>query len=116
MASPRRSPISRRAAGRAASSSSTTRGHAGGGPMTRFTDSVAVVTGAAQGIGRAPALRLASDGARVAVVDVDAERASPVVQRIEAAGGQAAAFGCDVSGREQVGATVEAGTSRFGRT
>ena len=83
--------------------------------MSRFTDRVAVVTGAAQGIGQATALRLASDGARVAVVDVDAERASPVVQRIEAAGGQAAAFGCDVSAREQVDATVEAVISRFGR-
>ena len=83
--------------------------------MSRFTERVAVVTGAAQGIGQATALRLASDGARVAVVDVDAERASPVVQRIEAAGGQAAAFGCDVSAREQVDATVEAVISRFGR-
>ena len=83
--------------------------------MSRFTERVAVVTGAAQGIGQATALRLASEGARVAVVDVDAERAAPVVQQIEAAGGQAAAFGCDVSAREQVDATVEAVISRFGR-
>ena len=83
--------------------------------MTRFADRVALVTGAAQGIGRATALRLAAEGARVAVVDVDAERAAPVVQRIEAAGAQAAAFGCDVSARDQVDATVEAVVSRFGR-
>jgi 3-oxoacyl-[acyl-carrier protein] reductase len=76
---------------------------------------VAIVTGAAQGIGRATALRLASEGARVAVVDVDAERAAPVVEEVEAAGGQAAAFGCDVSARDQVDATVEAVVSRFGR-
>lgn len=83
--------------------------------MSRFADRVAIVTGAAQGIGRATALRLASEGARVAVVDVDAERAAPVVEEVEAAGGQAAAFGCDVSARDQVDATVEAVVSRFGR-
>ena len=83
--------------------------------MSRFTERVAVVTGAAQGIGQATALRLASEGARVAVVDVDAERAAPVVQQIESTGGQAAAFGCDVSAREQVDATVEAVITRFGQ-
>ena len=83
--------------------------------MSRFADRVAVVTGAAQGIGQATALRLASEGARIAVVDVDAERAAPVVERIAAAGGQAVAYACDVSAREQVDATVEAVISRFGR-
>ena len=83
--------------------------------MSRFTDRVAVVTGAAQGIGQATALRLASEGARIAVVDVDAERAAPVVERIAAAGGQAVAYACDVSAREQVDATVEAVISRFAR-
>jgi 3-oxoacyl-[acyl-carrier protein] reductase len=83
--------------------------------VSRFADRVAVVTGAAQGIGQATALRLASEGARVAVVDVDAERAAPVVERIAAAGGQAVAYACDVSAREQVDATVEAVISRFAR-
>ena len=54
--------------------------------MSRFSDRVAIVTGAAQGIGRATALRLASEGARVAAVDVDAARVAPVVESIEAAG------------------------------
>jgi len=83
--------------------------------MSRFSDRVAIVTGAAQGIGRATALRLASEGARVAAVDVDAARVAPVVESIEAAGGEAAAFGCDVSMRDQVDATVDAVVSRFGR-
>jgi 3-oxoacyl-[acyl-carrier protein] reductase len=83
--------------------------------MSRFTDRVAVVTGSAQGIGQATALRLASEGARVTAVEVDAARAAPVVERIEAAGGEAAAYGCDVSAREQVDATVEAMIARFGR-
>ncbi|KAA9155397.1 SDR family oxidoreductase [Amycolatopsis acidicola] len=57
---------------------------------------IAVVTGAAQGIGEATAMRLAADGAAVAVLDVS-ERASEVAARIGERGGQAIAVRCDVS-------------------
>jgi NAD(P)-dependent dehydrogenase (short-subunit alcohol dehydrogenase family) len=56
-----------------------------------------VVTGAASGIGRATALRLASEGARVAIVDRDAAGAARTAEEIAAAGGTALAAPCDVA-------------------
>ncbi|HEV7826986.1 MAG TPA: 3-oxoacyl-ACP reductase FabG [Mycobacteriales bacterium] len=81
----------------------------------RFNDKVALVTGAAQGIGAATARRLASEGASVAVVDLTAERAQPLVDEITAAGGTAAAFGADVSDEASVGSMVDGVVARFGR-
>jgi len=63
---------------------------------------VAVVTGAAQGIGRAVAEAYAAEGAKVAVIDVKEEGAAETVERIEKAGGTARAVVCDVSRRDQV--------------
>jgi 3-oxoacyl-[acyl-carrier protein] reductase len=70
--------------------------------MTRFTDKVAVVTGAAQGIGAATARRLAEEGAAVAVIDLTAERAQGTVDTITAKGGTARAYGCDVTDYDAV--------------
>ncbi|MFI6445755.1 3-oxoacyl-ACP reductase FabG [Kitasatospora sp. NPDC050543] len=70
--------------------------------MSRFTGKVAVVTGAAQGIGAATAQRLAEEGATVAVVDLTAERAQATVDAITAKGGTARAYGCDVADHEAV--------------
>ncbi|GAB3427687.1 Rossmann-fold NAD(P)-binding domain-containing protein [Flindersiella endophytica] len=74
--------------------------------MGRFDDKVAIVTGAAQGIGAATAQRLAEEGASVAVVDLTAERAQPTADRVAEAKGKAQAFGCDVSDPEAVDAMV----------
>jgi 3-oxoacyl-[acyl-carrier protein] reductase len=71
----------------------------------RFTGKVAIVTGAAQGIGAATARRLAGEGAAVAVVDLTAERAQGTVDEISAEGGAARAYGCDVADQEAVAAT-----------
>jgi meso-butanediol dehydrogenase/(S,S)-butanediol dehydrogenase/diacetyl reductase len=68
---------------------------------------VAVVTGAGQGIGRAIALRLASDGADIAIVDRKAEPMEAVANEVRAAGRKATTFNADVSEREQVFAAVE---------
>jgi len=65
--------------------------------MSRFIDRVAVVTGAASGIGRATAVRLAAEGARVAIVDRDAAGAAQTAEMIAAAGGTALALACDVA-------------------
>ncbi|MFG3364172.1 3-oxoacyl-ACP reductase FabG [Streptomyces sp. NPDC048156] len=69
---------------------------------------VAVVTGAARGIGAATAARLARDGFAVAVFDLDEAACARTVEEIEKEGGRALAVGCDVSDPEQ----VEAGVAR----
>jgi len=68
---------------------------------------VAVVTGAARGIGAATALRLAADGYAVAVVDLEESAGKDTVAAITAAGGRALAVGADVSDAEQVQAAVD---------
>jgi 3-oxoacyl-[acyl-carrier protein] reductase len=72
------------------------------------TDSsrVAIVTGAARGIGAATAKRLASDGMAVGVLDLDAGACAPTVDAITAAGGRAVAVGADVSDADQVATAV----------
>lgn len=67
---------------------------------------VALVTGAAQGIGAAVALRLATDGFAVAVLDLSADSCESVVGKITAVGGTAIAVGANVSDEQSVEAAV----------
>jgi NAD(P)-dependent dehydrogenase (short-subunit alcohol dehydrogenase family) len=76
---------------------------------------VALVTGAASGIGRETALRFARRGAKVMVADVSADDGHKVVEAIAGAGGQAAFAACDVSNASQVQAAVDLAVQRFGR-
>jgi NAD(P)-dependent dehydrogenase (short-subunit alcohol dehydrogenase family) len=76
---------------------------------------VAVVTGGGSGIGRATALRLASEGAAVLAADVDEAGAQETVRMIESAGGSAAALRVDVTEAEQVQRMIDAASDRFGR-
>lgn len=70
----------------------------GPAPIAReLTGQVVLVTGAGRGLGRAYASRLASAGATIVVVDLDAESCRETVSRIEQEGGSAAAFTADVS-------------------
>jgi 2-hydroxycyclohexanecarboxyl-CoA dehydrogenase len=75
---------------------------------------VALVTGAAAGIGAACARRLAKDGVAIGVLDLDAERCVDTVAAIRGAGGLAMALGADVSNREQVFAAVDKLRAEFG--
>ncbi|MFD3707239.1 3-oxoacyl-ACP reductase FabG [Nocardia sp. NPDC058658] len=68
---------------------------------------VAIVTGAARGIGAAVAIKLAADGNAVAVLDLDEAACAGTVAAIEAAGGTALAVGADVSDEAAVAAAVE---------
>ncbi len=76
---------------------------------------VALVTGAASGIGRSIACRLAHDGADVAVIDIDADGARATVSMIESIGRTARAFICDMSSREAVIAMADNALSAFSR-
>ncbi|MFF0277606.1 3-oxoacyl-ACP reductase FabG [Streptomyces sp. NPDC004330] len=74
--------------------------------MSTTEQRVAVVTGAARGIGAATALRLAAEGRAVAVLDLDEAACKDTVEKITAADGTALAVGCDVSDGAQVEAAV----------
>jgi len=76
---------------------------------------VAFVTGASQGIGRSCALRLAKDGATIAVAARNQEKLKELVREITAAGGKAAAFPVDVADEEQVKTAVKAAVTQFGK-
>ncbi|MFP1755817.1 acetoin reductase [Lonsdalea quercina] len=68
---------------------------------------VALVTGAGQGIGRGIALRLAKDGADIALVDVKDDKIKSVAEEIRALGRQATTFKADISVREEVFAALD---------
>ena len=81
----------------------------------RLKDRVAIVTGAASGIGAATALAMAREGARVLVVDLNEGGAEKTVEQIEKAGGQAAAARADVTSAVDNQAIVEQAVTRWGR-
>ena len=83
--------------------------------MQRFQNEVAIVTGGAHGIGRATALRLASEGAAVAVVDLDEGAAQGSVDEIQRAGGRAYAIGADVTMRGQVEEVLRRVLAEYGQ-
>lgn len=80
----------------------------------RVADKVAIVTGAASGIGRITAETLAREGARVMIADIDEAGGAAVARSIEADGGQAAAVRVDVGEEPEIVAMVETTIARFG--
>ena len=75
----------------------------------------ALVTGGASGIGRATALAMVREGARVAVADQTEARAAETVAMINAGGGQAIAIGADVADEAQIQVMVARSVAAFGR-
>ena len=72
-----------------------------------MTGQVAIVTGAAKGLGRAIAVALARCGAKVACIDINTESLADTVNAIRAAGGTAEPIACDVTDSERVGEVVD---------
>jgi len=83
-------------------------------PMQRMKNKTVVVTGGGGGIGGATCQRMAQEGAKVAVFDMNLEAAQKVVDAITAAGGHAAAFKCDITDRAAVDAAVAATEAQLG--
>jgi len=80
----------------------------------RLTGKVALVTGAARGIGRGIALRFAREGAQVGIVDLDAAQCEATAAEITASGGAAVALAGDISSETDVNRIVEQMHARFG--
>ena len=72
-----------------------------------LSNQVALITGASQGLGKAMAIELGRNGARIACVARNAEKLAATVEEIRAAGGQAEAFACDVRERQTVDDLVD---------
>src|SRR5436190_20539316 len=82
--------------------------------MPRLENKSAVVTGAANGIGRAIALRFAAEGARLVLVDIEASGLDRVAAEIAAAGGTAHPVVADVTEEGPATAAVQGAIDRFG--
>lgn len=82
--------------------------------MRGIQDSVAIVTGASSGIGRAAAMRFAEEGASVVAADVDVEGGEETVAHIEDAGGEAVFVEADVTVENDVQAVVDTAVDTYG--
>ena len=82
--------------------------------MAQLDGKVVLLSGGASDIGRATALRLAAEGAAVAVGDVDLEGAESVAEEVQGAGGRAVSGRCDVRDEGSVATFVELAVAAFG--
>lgn len=83
--------------------------------MAALTDKVAIVTGAASGVGKATALRFAREGASVVASDLNTAGLETVVSQIKDEGGKALAVTLDVADKEQIAACFAATIAEFGQ-
>ena len=80
----------------------------------KLHNQVAIVTGAAQGMGAVIASRLAAEGAKVLLTDINAEKVAPVAKSIDAAGERALAMRTDVTKEDEVAKMVEMAIEHYG--
>jgi 3-hydroxybutyrate dehydrogenase len=80
----------------------------------KLNDKIAIVTGAASGLGKAIAVRYAREGAKVAIADLNKQQADAVAGEIKGAGGQAIGIAMDVTSEEDVNAGVAATVAALG--
>lgn len=83
--------------------------------MGKLNGKVAIITGAASGVGAAAAGIFAGEGASVVVADLNAEGAARVASEIVGAGGSASAFAVDVSDQSQIDACIAHAVAAYGR-
>ncbi|MFO1412965.1 MAG: 3-oxoacyl-ACP reductase FabG [Burkholderiales bacterium] len=81
----------------------------------RLSGKVSIITGAAQGIGQATALKFAKEGAKVACCDINLDAVNETVDLIRKAGGEAEGFKVDVTKKESIAAMVEGVMAKWGR-
>ncbi|GAB7552090.1 SDR family oxidoreductase [Novosphingobium sp. 11B] len=84
-------------------------------PVYDFKGQVALVTGAAKGMGLATAQAFTANGASVVLVDIDGELANREAERIVSKGGVAMGIACDVADETQVAAMIDLAVARYGR-
>ncbi|MEL6671507.1 MAG: glucose 1-dehydrogenase [Bacteroidota bacterium] len=82
--------------------------------MQRFTDKVALITGAASGIGQATALAAAQEGAAIILLDIQTEALETTTRKIAEAGGRCLPLLTDVTNHEAVRQAVQQGAAHFG--
>jgi len=83
--------------------------------MRRLMDKVSIITGAGSGIGHATAVKFAQEGAKVAVCDINEQSAKDVAREICDSGGEALAFGIDVTKKDSIARMVEGVMAKWGR-
>ncbi len=83
--------------------------------MGELSGKVAMITGGANGIGRATAMLMAARGAAVMIADLNVTAADGVVEEIKGLGGTAAAVACNIEFEDQIKAAVDATVDQFGR-